>query len=172
MNYASDPLWAYKQGYGPEQRQAYENQVMADRADRERHRSEFDFAAVAGGAALLGSWFQSRAARKQARAREEFEIAHRPQDYDRRRMEYGMAISHLESDVAWSISKLEVEIARLEASLPQAGTAKTHRTIRARLDALRAMVETKRLVYTSTLESLSMRYRDVLEYDTALASLS
>lgn len=171
MNYASDPFWAHKQGYGPEQRQAYENQVMMDRAAQERHRAEFDYAAMATSAILVGSWFRSRAERKQEKARRDFDRNHRPRDYARRYGEYHTALDRLETETARLLHELEVEVYQLQARLPLAGTTKTHRTLKARLDALKAMMEDKRLAYETAREALSMKYRDIVEYEAAIQAL-
>lgn len=170
MNFATDPFWAHKGSYAPEQLQAYENQVMIDRAAHERHRTEFDYAALAGSALLVGAAFQGRAGRKQAKARRAYSRDHQPQNYARRRMEYGIAVDRLESEISADIYRLEVESSTIQMQLPVA-TGKSYRHLKARLDALKAMVEDKRLARSSTLESLSMQYRDILEYDAAMEAL-
>ena len=168
MNYASDPFWAHKSGYSPERLQAYENQVMADRAAQERHRAEFDYAAMVGGALAVGTLFKTRAQRKQAKARRDYDRDHRPRDYARRNMEYHAALDRLKSESAIAMSRIEDEIARTEIRIPLAGTTKTHRTLKANLEALKAMLEDKRLAFETAREALSMKYHDILEYEAAM----
>lgn len=170
MNYASDPYWAHKEHYGPEKRQAYENQVMADRAAAERHRSQLDAVAIAGGVAAFGAWYGTRAQRKADKLRRAYDRDHRPGDYDRRRFEYYSAVEQLQRQTENDLYRLEVDARQVEMQLPLAGTAKTHRTLKSRLDALRSMMEDKRLALTTGLEALSMKYGDVLEYDRTMAS--
>jgi hypothetical protein len=172
MSYAHDPYWAYKQGWDPERRQAYENQVMMDRAAEQQHRAEFDAGAIITSGVLLGGLFMSRAARKAAKARAQWVNDHYPEDYPSRKAEMDATRAQLESETVQTIATLTAEIATLEGRLPHAGTAKTVRTLRTRIDALQARIDGARLAFTQALDALKMRYLDIVEYEEGLARLS
>lgn len=169
MNYAHDPFWAYKDSYSPEKRQAYENQVMMDRAASERHRDEFGTASIITGGLLLFDWFQGRSARKAEKARAKYAQEHCPENYEIRRAEFEAAADKLHTETDQTLLTLQGEISYLEHRVLSAGTAKSAKTMRSRIQYLKAKVESARLAYQTSLDSLVMQYQDIVEYEAGLA---
>jgi hypothetical protein len=122
----------------------------------------------------IGGWWQGRAQRKaddiSNRVRDEYCRVHRPENYEERRAEYDAALDDLEVASTLAISKIKWDLA-IEQGRLDLSTRHTNRAVRARIDALRAMLEAKRLEHSTAVEQLTLKYRDILEYDETLASL-
>lgn len=172
MNYANDPLWAHKHSMDPYKRQAYESQVMADRAAADRHRTQFDAAATVGSVLILADWFRGRDSRKQAKERKRYIDTRRPVSYDERRAELESAERQLQIETIAAVPQFEVELMQLKARLPVAGTAKTHRSLKGRIDALEALIKDKRLAYATGIDALTMKYSDILTFEAGLAKFN
>lgn len=170
VNYANDPFWAHKDWYGPEQLQAYELQVMADRAAAERHRAELDVVAVAAGALGLGLWLSGAEERSRSRARRRYIQANCPEDYTSRKAAFERALVLLEDHHQRTVARLGQEIAIAERRL-RGATAKRRVAHQARVEGLEAELRSEGAIYAQDQAEVLAEYADVLAYESGLASI-
>lgn len=117
----------------------------------------------------LQSRVDRKAAKESARARKEYSRRHRPDDFGKRRREYVTAMDRLESETRSNMSKIRAEISQLEHRM-SVSSHRANLAIKARVDALRSMLEDHRLAYQTARETLILNFQDVLEYERVLTT--
>lgn len=119
---------------------------------------------------VSGGLYKPRAARKIDKARAKYIEERQPEHYLARKSIFETETNRVRTETVASIRSVEDELKSIDTSLPRATSEKALRALQARRDALQAMIDSYLLAMSTAIDTLMLKYRDVVEYEAGLAS--